>query len=127
MYPTGGLSVINFFVLKTGTKLDEKTGILDAFITPQYLEEYEKIINIYLASPRGFCAGVKRAIEIVELVYKSMALLFIVRHEIVHNKRVVQELSKKGAVFVEELEEIPLGSRVIFSAHGVSKKIKKSC
>jgi len=85
----------------------------------------KKIINIYLASPRGFCAGVKRAIEIVELALQKYGAPIYVRHEIVHNKRVVQELSKKGAVFVEELEEIPLGSRVIFSAHGVSKKIKK--
>ena len=85
----------------------------------------KKIINIYLASPRGFCAGVKRAIEIVELALQKYGPPIYVRHEIVHNKRVVQELSKKGAVFVEELEEIPLGSRVIFSAHGVSKKIKK--
>ena len=86
----------------------------------------KKIINIYLASPRGFCAGVKRAIEIVELALQKYGPPIYVRHEIVHNKRVVQELSKKGAVFVEELEEIPLGSRVIFSAHGVSKKIKKT-
>ena len=85
----------------------------------------KKIINIYLASPRGFCAGVKRAIEIVELALQKYGPPIYVRHEIVHNKRVVQELRKKGAVFVEELEEIPLGSRVIFSAHGVSKKIKK--
>ena len=82
-------------------------------------------INIYLASPRGFCAGVKRAIEIVEMAIERHGPPIYVRHEIVHNKRVVQELSKKGAVFVEELEEIPLGSRVIFSAHGVSKEIKK--
>ena len=82
-------------------------------------------INIYLASPRGFCAGVKRAIEIVELALQKYGPPIYVRHEIVHNKRVVQQLSKKGAIFVEELEEIPLGSRVIFSAHGVSKEIKK--
>ena len=82
-------------------------------------------INIYLASPRGFCAGVKRAIEIVELALERYGPPIYVRHEIVHNKRVVQQLSKKGAIFVEELEEIPLGSRVIFSAHGVSKEIKK--
>ena len=82
-------------------------------------------INIYLASPRGFCAGVKRAIEIVELALKKYGPPIYVRHEIVHNKRVVHQLSKKGAIFVEELEEIPLGSRVIFSAHGVAKEIKK--
>ena len=81
-------------------------------------------INIYLASPRGFCAGVKRAIEIVEMAIERHGPPIYVRHEIVHNKRVVQELSKKGAIFVEELEEIPKGSRVIFSAHGVSKDKK---
>ena len=84
-----------------------------------------KRINIYLASPRGFCAGVKRAIQIVELAIKRYGPPIYVRHEIVHNKRVVQQLSKKGAIFVEELEEIPIGSKVIFSAHGVSKEIKK--
>lgn len=82
-------------------------------------------INIILASPRGFCAGVKRAIEIVELALEKYGPPIYVRHEIVHNKRVVEDLTKKGAVFVEELEEIPIGSRVIFSAHGVAKKIKK--
>ena len=81
-------------------------------------------INILLASPRGFCAGVKRAIEIVELAIEKYGAPIYVRHEIVHNKRVVQDLSKKGAIFVEELEEIPRGSRVIFSAHGVAKQIK---
>ncbi len=82
-------------------------------------------INIFLASPRGFCAGVKRAIEIVELAIEKFGSPIYVRHEIVHNKRVVKDLSKKGAIFVEELEEIPRGARVIFSAHGVAKKIKK--
>ncbi|MAJ24598.1 MAG: 4-hydroxy-3-methylbut-2-enyl diphosphate reductase [Rickettsiales bacterium] len=81
-------------------------------------------MNILLASPRGFCAGVKRAIEIVELAIEKYGAPIYVRHEIVHNKRVVQDLSKKGAIFVEELEEIPKGSRVIFSAHGVAKQIK---
>ena len=82
-------------------------------------------INILLASPRGFCAGVKRAIEMVELALEKYGAPIYVRHEIVHNKRVVEDLSKKGAIFVEELDEIPMGSRVIFSAHGVSKDIKK--
>ena len=84
----------------------------------------KKKIKILLASPRGFCAGVKRAIEIVELAIEKYGPPIYVIHEIVHNKRVVQDLIKKGAVFVEELDEIPRGSRVIFSAHGVAKKIK---
>lgn len=82
-------------------------------------------VNILLASPRGFCAGVKRAIEMVELAIKKHGAPIYVRHEIVHNKRVVEDLIKKGAIFVEELNEVPKGSKVIFSAHGVAKEIKE--
>ncbi len=82
-------------------------------------------IKILLASPRGFCAGVKRAIEIVELALQNHGPPIYVRHEIVHNKRVVEDLKKKGAIFVDELNEIPKGAKVIFSAHGVSNKIKE--
>ena len=82
-------------------------------------------VNILLASPRGFCAGVKRAIEMVELAIEKHGAPIYVRHEIVHNKRVVEDLTKKGAIFVEELNEVPNGSKVIFSAHGVAKKIKE--
>ena len=84
-----------------------------------------KKTKIILASPRGFCAGVKRAIEIVELAIKEHGAPIYVRHEIVHNKRVVEDLKKKGAIFVEELDEIPKGAKVIFSAHGVSRKVKE--
>jgi len=82
-------------------------------------------VNILLASPRGFCAGVKRAIEMVELAIKKHGAPIYVRHEIVHNKRVVEDLIKKGAIFVEELNEVPKGAKVIFSAHGVAKEIKE--
>jgi len=83
-----------------------------------------KEIKILLSAPRGFCAGVKRAIEIVEKSIQKYGAPVYVRHEIVHNKFVVDDLKKKGAVFVEELEEIQDRSRpVIFSAHGVPKKI----
>ena len=82
-------------------------------------------VNILLASPRGFCAGVKRAIEMVELAIKKHGAPIYVRHEIVHNKRVVEDLIKKGAIFVEELNQVPKGSKVIFSAHGVAKEIKE--
>ena len=83
-----------------------------------------KKIKIILSAPRGFCAGVERAIEIVEKSIKKFGAPVYVRHEIVHNKFVVDDLKKKGAVFVEELEEIKDRSRpVIFSAHGVPKKI----
>ena len=83
-----------------------------------------KEIKILLSAPRGFCAGVERAIEIVEKALHKYGAPVYVRHEIVHNKFVVDDLKKKGAVFVEELEEIEDKSRpVIFSAHGVPKKI----
>ena len=83
-----------------------------------------KELKILLSSPRGFCAGVERAIEIVEKSIEKYGSPVYVRHEIVHNKYVVDDLIKKGAIFVEELEEIKDKSRpVIFSAHGVPKKI----
>ena len=83
-----------------------------------------KNLKILLAAPRGFCAGVERAIEIVEKSLKKYGSPVYVRHEIVHNKHVVDDLKNKGAVFVEELEEIKDKTRpVIFSAHGVPKKI----
>ncbi len=81
------------------------------------------IKKIHLANPRGFCAGVDRAIEMVELALKKWGSPIYVRHEIVHNKHVVHDLKKKGAVFVEELKECPVDRPVIFSAHGVPKAI----
>jgi 4-hydroxy-3-methylbut-2-enyl diphosphate reductase len=81
-------------------------------------------MDVLLANPRGFCAGVERAIEIVERALEQRGAPIYVRHEIVHNKYVVDDLRKKGAVFVEELDEVPRGSTVIFSAHGVSKEIR---
>ena len=84
----------------------------------------EKQIKILLSAPRGFCAGVERAIEIVEKSLKKFGSPVYVRHEIVHNKYVVDDLRKKGAIFVEELDEIEDKSRpVIFSAHGVPKSV----
>ena len=84
----------------------------------------KKELKIYLASPRGFCAGVKRAIEIVEKAINKYGAPVYVRHEIVHNKQVVDELREKGAVFVDELSDIKDSSRpVIFSAHGVPKSV----
>jgi len=81
-------------------------------------------MNIYLANPRGFCAGVDRAIEIVERTLEIFSAPIYVRHEVVHNRYVVSDLINKGAIFVEELEEIPDGATVIFSAHGVSQKVR---
>jgi len=80
--------------------------------------------KVLLASPRGFCAGVVRAIDIVKLALERYGLPLYVRREIVHNKYVVNELRQKGTVFVDELEEVPPGSRVIFSAHGVSPEVR---
>ena len=82
-------------------------------------------MDVLLANPRGFCAGVERAIEIVERALEQRGAPIYVRHEIVHNRFVVDDLKKKGAVFVEELDEVPRGSTVIFSAHGVSREIRR--
>ena len=81
-------------------------------------------MDVVLASPRGFCAGVERAIEIVERALELHGAPIYVRHEIVHNKYVVDDLRAKGAVFVEELDEVPAGATVIFSAHGVSQQVR---
>ncbi len=80
-------------------------------------------LTLLLASPRGFCAGVDRAIQIVELAIEKFGPPVYVRHEIVHNRYVVEELERKGAIFVEELDEVPPGAKVIFSAHGVPKSV----
>lgn len=80
--------------------------------------------EILLAQPRGFCAGVDRAIEIVERALAQFGAPIYVRHEIVHNKYVVEDLRKKGAVFIEDLAEVPPGSHLVFSAHGVSRAVK---
>ncbi len=82
-------------------------------------------MKIYLANPRGFCAGVDRAIDIVERALEIFSAPIYVRHEVVHNRYVVSNLKKKGAVFVDELDEIPDGATVIFSAHGVSQQVRQ--
>jgi 4-hydroxy-3-methylbut-2-en-1-yl diphosphate reductase len=82
-------------------------------------------MHVTLASPRGFCAGVDRAIEIVERALEKFGAPIYVRHEVVHNRLVVEQLKAKGAVFVEDLAEIPDGATVIFSAHGVSRAVRR--
>ncbi|HNR77450.1 MAG TPA: hypothetical protein PKM48_09985, partial [Parvularculaceae bacterium] len=83
-----------------------------------------KALRVILAQPRGFCAGVERAIDIVERALEKYGAPVYVRHEIVHNKRVVDTLRSRGAIFVEEIDEVPVGAVTIFSAHGVSKKVE---
>lgn len=81
-------------------------------------------MHVYLANPRGFCAGVDRAIEIVEQALKFFGAPIYVRHEVVHNRFVVDDLRAKGAVFVDELDAVPDGATVIFSAHGVARAVR---
>ncbi len=82
-------------------------------------------MNIILANPRGFCAGVDRAISIVERALDLFTPPIYVRHEVVHNQYVVDRLKKRGAVFVEELHEVPDNNIVIFSAHGVAQSVRE--
>jgi 4-hydroxy-3-methylbut-2-en-1-yl diphosphate reductase len=81
-------------------------------------------MDIVLANPRGFCAGVDRAIEIVKRALETLGAPIYVRHEVVHNRYVVDDLKRRGAIFVEELDEVPDGATVIFSAHGVSQAVR---
>ena len=91
----------------------------------QNLTMKKQNINLYLASPRGFCAGVDRAVKIVEETIKKFGAPVYVRHEIVHNKDVVNSLVNIGAIFVEEVNEAPVDRPIIFSAHGVAKSVFK--
>jgi 4-hydroxy-3-methylbut-2-enyl diphosphate reductase len=83
------------------------------------------MLRVVLAQPRGFCAGVERAIEIVERALKKYGPPVYVRHEIVHNRHVVEDLRTRGAVFVDELDEIPPGAMTVFSAHGVARRVEE--
>jgi 4-hydroxy-3-methylbut-2-en-1-yl diphosphate reductase len=90
-----------------------------------YEQGGEKLMDLLLANPRGFCAGVDRAIEIVERTLELHGAPIYVRHEVVHNKFVVDSLKAKGAVFVEDLADVPSGSILIFSAHGVPQSVRR--
>jgi 4-hydroxy-3-methylbut-2-enyl diphosphate reductase len=83
-------------------------------------------IKVYLCEPRGFCAGVERAIEIVELALKKYGPPIYVRHEIVHNRWVVEDLRRKGVVFVQEVDEVPAGAITVFSAHGIAESVEQA-
>jgi 4-hydroxy-3-methylbut-2-enyl diphosphate reductase len=83
------------------------------------------MLRVVLAQPRGFCAGVERAIEIVERALKKYGPPIYVRHEIVHNRHVVEDLRTRGAVFVDDLDEVPAGAMTIFSAHGVARRVEE--
>lgn len=82
-------------------------------------------MQIVLANPRGFCAGVDRAIDIVDHALETFGAPIYVRHEVVHNRTVVDGLKEKGAIFIEDISDVPIGSYLIFSAHGVSKQVQK--
>ena len=84
------------------------------------------MLRVVLAQPRGFCAGVERAIEIVERALRKFGPPIYVRHEIVHNRSVVEDLRQRGAIFVDELAEVPAGGRTIFSAHGVARRVEEA-
>jgi 4-hydroxy-3-methylbut-2-enyl diphosphate reductase len=86
----------------------------------------QKTIRVILAQPRGFCAGVERAIDIVERALVKYGPPIYVRHEIVHNRHVVEDLRARGAVFVDELDEVPEGAMTVFSAHGVARKVENA-
>lgn len=97
---------------------------MDKFLPKDYIAGMNKAdLTILLATPRGFCAGVDRAIQIVERSLEKYGAPVYVRHEIVHNRFVVEGLEKKGAIFVEELDQVPLDAPVVFSAHGVPKSV----
>ncbi|HRH06013.1 MAG TPA: hypothetical protein PK702_09340, partial [Burkholderiaceae bacterium] len=81
--------------------------------------------SILLAEPRGFCAGVDRAIDIVDIALQKFGAPIYVRHEIVHNTYVVNDLKARGAIFIEELSDVPAGATLVFSAHGVSKAVQQ--
>ncbi|MGH7057109.1 MAG: 4-hydroxy-3-methylbut-2-enyl diphosphate reductase [Acetobacteraceae bacterium] len=83
------------------------------------------MLRVILAQPRGFCAGVERAIEIVDRALKKFGPPIYVRHEIVHNRHVVEDLRTRGAIFIDELSEAPPGARTIFSAHGVAREVQR--
>ena len=102
-----------------------KTDVMASLDAGQQAEAQRFVNEVLLAQPRGFCAGVDRAIEIVERALEKFGRPIYVRHEIVHNTFVVNDLKNKGAIFIEDLAEVPPGATLVFSAHGVSKAVRE--
>jgi 4-hydroxy-3-methylbut-2-en-1-yl diphosphate reductase len=102
-----------------------KTDVMAAVDAASQAEAQRFVDEVLLAQPRGFCAGVDRAIEIVERALEKFGRPIYVRHEIVHNTFVVNDLKNKGAIFIEDLAEVPPGATLVFSAHGVSKAVRE--
>jgi len=102
-----------------------KTDVMAAVDAPSQAEAQRFVDEVLLAQPRGFCAGVDRAIEIVERALEKFGRPIYVRHEIVHNTFVVNDLKSKGAIFIEDLADVPPGATLVFSAHGVSKAVRE--
>ncbi len=102
-----------------------KTDVMAALDAQAHAENKRFVDEVLLAQPRGFCAGVDRAIEIVERALEKFGRPIYVRHEIVHNTFVVNDLKNKGAIFIEDLADVPPGATLVFSAHGVSKAVRE--
>ena len=102
-----------------------KTDVMAALDAQAHAENKKFVDEVLLAEPRGFCAGVDRAIEIVERALEKFGRPIYVRHEIVHNTFVVNDLKSKGAIFIEDLADVPPGATLVFSAHGVSKAVRE--
>ena len=110
--------------LRSMSDLTDAFPAIDSTYSASSKESGEETGRIYLAAPRGYCAGVDRAVDVVEKALDLYGAPVYVRKEIVHNKYVVESLTKRGAVFVQETDEVPEGARVVFSAHGVSPQVR---
>src|SRR5208337_4445670 len=105
---------------------DVTTTLLESISNGNHAETSPSQKRVLLLKPRGFCAGVVRAIDIVKIALETFGAPIYVRREIVHNRYVVNELAEKGAIFVHEIDDVPDGQRVIYSAHGVAPEVRDS-
>jgi 4-hydroxy-3-methylbut-2-enyl diphosphate reductase len=113
------------FISGIGILMDVTTTLLESIPNGSYSESNPTQKRVLLLKPRGFCAGVVRAIDIVKIALETFGAPIYVRREIVHNRYVVNELAEKGAIFVHEIDDVPDGQRVIYSAHGVSPAVRE--